>query len=91
MSGFYTRPQTEINIVKITFIGIFGNYAILSAVVVANKKKGSFKVSKFHLAPTEKMGKINFTSLVYHKGKGLSNRRTVAQHTSNAISVTSLP
>ena len=88
-----TRLQREINIVNffLTFIVIAGNYAILSTIVAVNKKKDSFKVSKFHLATTEKMGKINFTSLVYHTGKGLSNQRTAAQDTSNAISVTSLP
>lgn len=44
MSGFYTRPQREINITKIIFIAIFRNYAILSAIMAVNKKKDSFKV-----------------------------------------------
>ena len=53
-----------------------------------NKTKDSCKVCTFNLATTEKMGKIQFTTLVHHTGKGRSDQRTAVQHTSNAISVT---
>lgn len=68
-----------------------GNYAIISALVAVNKTWDPFKDCKFHLATTEKMGKIKLTSLVHYTGKGLSDQRTAAQHTSHAKSITSLP
>lgn len=57
----FTQDQKkQINIIKIIFTVIFEKYTILLAIVAVNKKKDSFKVCKFHLATTEKMGKINF-------------------------------
>ena len=47
------------DVLKIFFTVIFGKYAIRYAIVVVNKRKDSFKICKFHLATTEKMGKIN--------------------------------
>lgn len=91
MFGFYTRPHREINIIKIIFIVNFGNYSILAAIVAVNKKKDSFKVCKFHVAATKKMGISNLLHwFMHHTRKGLSDQRTATQHTSNAISATAV-